>query len=38
MSYNVAICIPPILAEEAAAWEELDILIQAQGEPPAVFQ
>ncbi len=38
MSYNVAICIPPSPADDAAAWEGLDVLIHAQGPPPQVFR
>jgi hypothetical protein len=38
MSYNVAICAPPVPAEDAAAWFELDGLIDAQGSVPQVFR
>jgi hypothetical protein len=35
MSYNVAICTPPVPAENNAAWEVLDSLISEQGAPPS---
>jgi hypothetical protein len=38
MSYNVAICTPPVLADDAAAWKALDDLIDAQGVVPPVFK
>ena len=38
MSYNVAICILPVPAEDNAAWEVLDSLINEQGAPPPVFR
>jgi len=38
MSYNVAVVIPPIPADDADAWKVLDSLIEEQGPPPAVFQ
>jgi hypothetical protein len=38
MSYNVAICPQPIPSSDAQAWQELDDLIKAQGQPPAVFR
>jgi hypothetical protein len=38
MSYNVAICTPPISSDDAAAWEQLDELINTQGPPPSVFR
>jgi hypothetical protein len=38
MSYNVAICTPPVPADDAAAWEGIDSLIKAQGDPPPVFR
>src|SRR5260370_382566 len=38
MSYNVAIVIPPVPADDGAAWAELDGLIEQKGTRPAVFQ
>jgi hypothetical protein len=38
MSYNVAICTPPVPADDKAAWEALDSLINEQGTPPPVFR
>jgi hypothetical protein len=38
MSYNVAICIPPVSTDERTAWEALDGLINAQGPRPQVFR
>jgi hypothetical protein len=38
MSYNVAICTPPVLADDATAWKALDGLIEAQGVVPPVFK
>ncbi|MFL5340518.1 MAG: hypothetical protein ACJ8F7_10240 [Gemmataceae bacterium] len=38
MSYNVAIVIPPIPADDAAAWSGLDGLIEQRGQRPVVFQ
>lgn len=37
MSYNVAIVIPPIASSDKEAWEAVDALIDAEGEPPEVF-
>ena len=37
MSYNVAICVPPVPADDRAAWDVLDSLINEQGTPPPVF-
>jgi hypothetical protein len=37
MSYNVAIVVPPVPAEDRAAWSEVDELIEQQGPRPAVF-
>jgi hypothetical protein len=38
MSYNVAIVIPPVPADDAQAWQAVDALIEQQGPRPAVFQ
>ena len=38
MSYNVAICPQPIPTSDAQAWQELDALINTQGQPPEVFR
>lgn len=38
MSYNVAICTPPLPAEDDKAWDGLDSLINEQGAPPPVFR
>jgi hypothetical protein len=38
MSYDVAICVPPIPADDAAAWVGLDEFIDAKGPIPSVFR
>lgn len=38
MSYNVAICLPPISPDDMVAWAELDALIAAKGAVPEVFK
>ncbi len=38
MSYNVAVVVPPVPADEAEAWAALDELIEQPGPRPAVFQ
>jgi hypothetical protein len=38
MSYNVAICTPPVAADDQAAWESVDTLIGATGAVPPVFR
>jgi len=38
MSYTIAIVLPPIPADDAAAWDALDEYIEQQGSRPAVFQ
>ena len=38
MSYNVAICTPPVPAEDDTAWDGLDSIINEQGAPPVVFR
>jgi hypothetical protein len=38
MSYNVAIVIPPVPADDREAWKILDSLIEEQGPTPPVFQ
>src|SRR5580765_7231454 len=37
MSYNIAICTPPIADDDDAAWEAIDSLINAKGDVPPVF-
>ena len=38
MSYNVAVVIPPIPANDTAAWAAVNGLIDQQGSRPTVFQ
>ena len=38
MSYNVAVVIPPVPPDDAAAWAAVDDLIEQEGPRPAVFQ
>ena len=38
MSYNVAVVIPPIPSNDKEAWQRIDALIDAEGEPPKVFR
>jgi hypothetical protein len=38
MSYNVAICTQPIPVSDQEAWQAVDALIDAKGEPPEVFR
>jgi hypothetical protein len=38
MSYDIAIVIPPIADMDASAWQELDRLIEEQGEPPDLLR
>jgi hypothetical protein len=38
MSYTVAIVVPPIPADDPAAWAALDGLIEQQGPRPHLFQ
>jgi len=38
MSYNVAICTPPVPDEDDAAWRSVDTLINAKGDVPPVFR
>ena len=38
MSYNVAVVIPPIPSNDKEAWQRIDALIDAEGEPPRVFR
>lgn len=38
MSYNVAICMPPVASDDDAAWKELDALIDSKGPAPPVFR
>src|SRR5262245_16054803 len=38
MSYNVAVVIPPVPSDDAAAWAAVDGLIEQSGARPVVFQ
>jgi hypothetical protein len=38
MSYNFAICIPPIPLDDSEAWARIDDLIKEEGPPPPVFR
>ena len=38
MSYNVAICTPPVPLADEAAWAALDTFIDAKGPVPQVFR
>lgn len=38
MSYNVAVVVPPVPANDPEAWEALDGLIEQEGTRPDVFQ
>ena len=38
MRYNVAICTEPISCSDKEAWQQLDALIDAEGEAPDVFK
>ena len=38
MSYNVAICTEPVPSKDEEAWQAVDSLIDAKGEPPEVFR
>jgi hypothetical protein len=38
MSYNVAICSPPIPTDDAQAWVGLEAATQATDEVPAAFK
>jgi hypothetical protein len=38
MSYNVAICTPPVPADDDDAWASVNGLIDANGEVPPVFR
>jgi len=38
MSYNVAICVPPIPVDDTVAWAQLDSFINSQGPPAPVFR
>ncbi len=38
MSYNVAVVVPPIPADDTAAWGVVDGLLEQNGLRPAVFQ
>jgi hypothetical protein len=38
MSYNVAICTEPVPSKDEEAWQAVDSLIDAKGEPPEVFK
>lgn len=38
MSYNVAICLPPVPSDDQTAWAELDSMIESKGITPPQFQ
>jgi len=38
MSYSVAVVSPPIPSNDKDAWQAIDALIEAKGEPPVVFK
>lgn len=38
MSYNVAVVVPPVPADDARAWAALDRMIEEGGSMPAVFR
>jgi hypothetical protein len=38
MSYNVAVCTPPLPLDDETAWGEIDALIDAQGPVPQAFR
>jgi hypothetical protein len=38
MSYDIAIVTEVIASTDAAAWSQIDALVELQGEPPAVFR
>jgi hypothetical protein len=38
MSCNVAICSEPVPSKDEEAWQVVDSLIDAKGEPPEVFK
>ena len=38
MSYNFAIVIPPIPADDREAWAAVDELTEVSGEPPPIFR
>ena len=38
MSYNVAVCVPPITSDDDEAWDSVQKFIDSQGEPPQVFR
>jgi hypothetical protein len=38
MSYNVAVCTPPVPLDDESAWSTLDGLIDAKGPVPEVFR
>ena len=38
MSYNFAICAPPVPMNDSEAWERIDDFIKADGPPPPVFR
>ena len=37
MSYNVAICVPPVPADDREAWQQIDTLTEQRGPVPPVF-
>jgi hypothetical protein len=38
MSYNIAICIPPVPTDDDEAWKAVDGLIEAKGPAPSLFK
>jgi hypothetical protein len=38
MSYNIAICIPPVPTDDDEAWKAVDGLIEAKGPAPRLFK
>jgi hypothetical protein len=38
VSYNVAICVPPVSSDDILAWDMLDALIDSSGDVPEVFR
>jgi hypothetical protein len=38
MSYNIAICIPPVPTDDDEAWKAVDGLIEARGPAPPLFK
>jgi hypothetical protein len=38
MSYNLAVCTPPVSPNDEEAWDQLDGLISSEGPQPSVFR